>query len=74
MFGCIIDQIKLQYFIIQIVDDGNFTIRNNKLSKNVTVESLLDFIWHHHSDLSLGIDGYGLDYELGLCVRTCEKG
>ena len=43
----------------------NFTTQINELN----AKDLVDYIWHHYSDLSVGIAGYDFDYDFGphLC-------
>ena len=47
--------------------DANITAPNNKLN----VKSLLDYIWYHDSDMSVGSIGYDINYAHGPCL--CEE-
>ena len=33
-----------------------------------------DEIWHHHSDISVGVVGYGFDNDLGSCLSGPQPG
>ena len=56
----------ISYSVNQMVYDVSFTAESNKL----IVESLLDYIYYHYSNMSVGVVGYDFDYDLGS--RLCR--
>ena len=69
MFGNILTQRHFNYYSInQMAYDVNLTAPNNKFN----AKSLLDFIQHHYSNMSVVVVEYDVDYNISPCL--CAKG